>query len=133
MRETAMMAVMKSPVHPPRVAPAPSGATMHSVCLDCGYVMEMPTVPMAQTNRLRNAVQGRLNLPKIPAPLWNSIAAVENAYTVAGNATGEKIAWITQMRKTAPCPHADRMSSNVVTDLASMAAGSATTYMTAEI
>lgn len=96
-----MMAVMKSPVRPPRVAPTPSGATMHSVCLDCGSVMEMQTVPMAQTNCLRNAVQGRLDLPKTPAPLWNSIAAVGNAYTVAGNVTGEKIAWITRMRKTA--------------------------------
>lgn len=96
-----MTAVMKSPVRPPRVAPAPSGATMHSVCLDCGSVTEIPTAPMALTSCLRNAVQGRLNLPKTPAPLWNSVAAVENAYTVAGNVMGEKIVWITQMRKTA--------------------------------
>ncbi len=96
-----MTAVMKSPVHPPRVPPVPSGATMHSVCLDCGSVMEMPTALMAQTNCLRNAVQGWLNLPKNPAPLWNSIAAVGNAYTVPGNAMGEKIVWIAPMKKTA--------------------------------
>lgn len=96
-----MTAVMKSPVRPPRVPPAPSGATTHSVCLDCGSVMEIQTAPMAQTNCLRNAVQGHLNLPKTPAPLWNSIAAVGNAYTVAGNAMGEKIVWITPMRKIA--------------------------------
>lgn len=94
-------AVMKPPVRPPRVAPPPSGATMHSVFLDCGSATEMPTVLMAPTNCLRNAAQGRLNLPKIHAPLWNSIAAVGNAYTVAGNAMGEKTAWIAQMRKTA--------------------------------
>lgn len=100
-KQTVTTAVMKSPVRPPRVAPAPSGATMHSVCLDCGCAMEMPTVLTAPMNCLRNAAQGHLNLPKIPAPLWNSIAAVGNAYTVAGNAMGEKTAWIAQMRKTA--------------------------------
>lgn len=100
-KQTVTTAVTKSPARPPRVAPARSGATMHSVCLNCGSAMEMPTVLTALMNCLRNAAEGHLNLPKIHAPLWNSIVAVGNAYTAAGNAMVEKTAWIAQMRKTA--------------------------------